>query len=294
MGDSIVYNRYQGRYIPNGSITVDAGSLAVAAMIMTQKHGGEEPNMISLIEKNVLIATSSPTATFSVNTYEGDTITPVVGRVYPPVASLPIGNSLLITAVPNEGYEFVKYTDMLGNTLSENKEYTFALVTDTQIKAIFKKLEIDPADLSLNVTLSKLLRVNYQDGNYEQSQQNQDMVSLSTTVDTNTNTIYASFIGDLASLNSFASTNPSQGTAKWLGLLVMTDFDYTKSTMYYNGAPLPAQEFKDSNYLGVPGNGNFIVWVKAEEIAQIPKKFTIYSEEKRKIVTISVGFKNTI
>ena len=102
------------------------------------------------------------------------------------------------------------------------------------------------------------------------------------TVSQNGNNVVIS--GSLDALNSFASTNPSQGTAKWIGLDLGTNVDdITKLT--WNGSSLGAEDVAEAASVGL-GAGHIIFWAKAE---QLPRTITIGGEDYES-VTITVSF----
>ena len=68
--------------------------------------------------------------------------------------------------------------------------------------------------------------------------------------------------GSLDSLNTFASTNPAQGEAKWIGLDLGTSVDdITKLT--WNGGALTADDVAEAASVGL-GAGHIVFWAKAE------------------------------
>ena len=84
-------------------------------------------------------------------------------------------------------------------------------------------------------------------------------------------------------LNSFASSDPTQGVGQWIALEIVTGLDdITKAT--YNGTPLTAADVAEAESLGFPA-GSFVLWVKAEKL---PKVFTVGGEE-RETVTYTVS-----
>jgi len=94
----------------------------------------------------------------------------------------------------------------------------------------------------------------------------------------------------LATLNSFTSTNPSQGSAKWIGIDIGTDTDdITKLT--WNGSALTADDVAEAASVGL-GAGHIIFWCRADSIALTPKTITIGGEGYES-VTIKVSFVNT-
>jgi len=284
----IIYNRYQGRWAPSGQMTVDAPDMATAVRLMSIKKG--EPIHVATLETNVYIAASVPSATFVTEARCGDISGDSIGNVYPASSTVPIGNTVYLNAVPTDQYEFVNYTNESGKVLATTSEYKFVIMEDIRVIANFKEREFDPKDLSIDPIISKLLRVNHDDGNYEKSQYNQDHISVTTALEDGM--VMATVTGDINNLKSFTSTS-GMGVAKWIGILVNTQEDYTKTSIYYNGAMLPDSEFTDANYLGVPGNGTFILWLKAEEIAVSPKLINVYTTDKQKKVYINISFKNT-
>lgn len=102
------------------------------------------------------------------------------------------------------------------------------------------------------------------------SQANQDMV----TITQEGNNIYIK-VNDGETLNSYESTDPTQGEGQWVALAIETgEDDITKVT--YNGTPLTAADVADAESMGLPA-GSFVLWVKAENL---PKVFTLGGEGK--------------
>lgn len=79
-------------------------------------------------------------------------------------------------------------------------------------------------------------------------------------VDQNGNTIEVSV--DVDALNSFDSTNPSQGAGKWIGLVIDTGEDSIIGVTY-NGYDLSQDDVDEAASVGV-GAGKFVLWLKAE------------------------------
>lgn len=92
---------------------------------------------------------------------------------------------------------------------------------------------------------------------------------------------------DVDELTESASSEPSQGTHKWLALEIGTGFaDIT--TVKYNGSLLTAQDVSDAQATGC-STGSFVLYIKAEEVLETPKTITLkaagYGEAT---ITISV------
>ncbi|MEA4920196.1 MAG: S-layer homology domain-containing protein, partial [Clostridiaceae bacterium] len=138
------------------------------------------------------------------------------------------------------------------------------------------------SNTSFSVSVTKLATVNQADGNTAVSQQNQDIVTVSKSSNTVTVT------GSLANLNSFESTNVSQGTHKWVGLVVDTG-ESSIIGVSYNGTAFTQSDVNDAASVNV-GAGKFVLWIKADEVVSTPKTFTL-SKSGRTTITITVAFK---
>ena len=94
---------------------------------------------------------------------------------------------------------------------------------------------------------------------------------------------------DMAGLQSYDSSNSSQGKAKWVGLIIETGED-TLENVTYNGTALTAADIADATSVGAPA-GAFVLWLKADVVQTTPKTITIGtvdgSKESRK-VTIKI------
>ena len=83
-------------------------------------------------------------------------------------------------------------------------------------------------------------------------------------------------------MNSFASTNPSQGSAKWVGIDLGTNVsDITKLT--WNGSALTADDVAEAASVGL-GDGHIIFWARADSLKLAPKTITLGGE----------GYKDTV
>lgn len=107
------------------------------------------------------------------------------------------------------------------------------------------------------------------DINQEVSQANQDAIEI---VSLDNNEYGVTING---ALNSFASTNITQGTGQWIGLVVNTgESDIT--SVLYNGVALTEEDILEAASVGVD-SGSFVLWVKAETL---PKQFTLQTAGK--------------
>jgi hypothetical protein len=211
----------------------------------------------------------------------------IVGNVFPSSATVPIGNTVYVNAVASPGYAFTDFTDSDGQVLSTEPEYKFIISEDMKIIANFEEVATDPATLSVDPTISKLLRVNRDDGNYQDSQFNQDHIYIDTSL--SDERILTKIYGELGTLKAFAST-AGMGIAKWVGVVIDTNESYKVTDIYYNGEVLPEQEFIDANNLGIIGDGAFILWLKAEELVSSPKTISVYTSDKQKKLYINFTF----
>ena len=87
--------------------------------------------------------------------------------------------------------------------------------------------------------------------------------------------INVTVIGGVNALEEWESTDPSQQGAdhKWIALDIDTGVDdITK--LNYNGTRLTDQDVADAAAWGL-GEGHFILWLRAEEVAVTPKTFIL-------------------
>ena len=105
--------------------------------------------------------------------------------------------------------------------------------------------------------------------NQADSQFNQDAV----TVTQDGTTIKIS--GSLDNLKSFASTNPSQGSGKWIGLDLNTGLETIVGAKWGSSYTLTEDDVAEAASVGL-GAGHIIFWTKAEDL---PKTISINDEE---------------
>ena len=117
----------------------------------------------------------------------------------------------------------------------------------------------DP-NCSLQLTVRKLVTAP-NDVNKQVSQANQNAI----VVYQNNNNV--SVAGKLASLYSFASTNPSQGEAKWLGFDIEANVE-SITELTWNGGTLTADDVAESASVGLAEN-HIIFWAKAEALPRV-------------------------
>jgi hypothetical protein len=80
--------------------------------------------------------------------------------------------------------------------------------------------------------------------------------------------------GSLAELNEFASTNPAQGSGKWIGLDLNTGLE-TIIGSTWGSYELTQDDVDEAASVGL-GAGHIIFWTKAETL---PKTISINGEE---------------
>ena len=88
-------------------------------------------------------------------------------------------------------------------------------------------------------------------------------------------------------MNSFASTNPSQGTAKWIGLDLATNVS-SITELKWNGSQLTEDDVAEAASVGL-GAGHIVFWTKADVISQTPRTIRL-NAEGREPVEITVSF----
>lgn len=79
----------------------------------------------------------------------------------------------------------------------------------------------------------------------------------------------------VSELIAFPSSNPAQGTHKWVGMLIATGLaDIT--SVKYNGFQLTAADATDATTVGGSA-GDIVMWLKCDEIINTPKVFTLWA-----------------
>ena len=106
------------------------------------------------------------------------------------------------------------------------------------------------------------------DVNQADSQANQNAVIVSQ--EGNVITI----IGNIDDLKSFASTNPSQGSGKWIGLDLNTGLETIVGATWGDNYTLTQDDVDEAASVGL-GAGHIIFWTKAELVVLIPASIKI-------------------
>ena len=91
--------------------------------------------------------------------------------------------------------------------------------------------------------------------------------------------------GVLDDMESFASSNPSQGSGKWVGILITTN-QASITSLYYKSdnasyatySQLTQADIDEAVQMGASGTSTFILWIKAEEVASADKTFSLASD----------------
>ena len=121
-----------------------------------------------------------------------------------------------------------------------------------------------------DIRVSTIATVPSGDPHAEEMTTNQGKVSAVTIVN---NVI--SIAVDVEELVPFSSSNPAQGTHKWVGILIstgLTDITATK----YNGFLLSEADATEAASVGGTA-GDIVMWLKCDEIATASKTFTLWT-----------------
>lgn len=79
----------------------------------------------------------------------------------------------------------------------------------------------------------------------------------------------------VSELIAFPSSNPAQGTHKWVGMLITTGLtDIT--AVKYNGSQLTSADAAEAAAVG-GSSGDIVMWLKCDEIINMPKTFTLWA-----------------
>ncbi len=74
-------------------------------------------------------------------------------------------------------------------------------------------------------------------------------------------------------LLAYASSNPSQGTHKWVAILITTGLPAI-TAVKYNGSQLTSADANEAAAVGGQA-GDIVMWLKCDEIVSTPKSFTL-------------------
>lgn len=83
---------------------------------------------------------------------------------------------------------------------------------------------------------------------------------------------------DVDDLKTYASSNPAQGSAKWVGLVIDTNEDSIIG-ISFDGYPLTQADVEEAASIGI-GAGKFVLWLKAEDLVVEARTFTLSEEGK--------------
>jgi hypothetical protein len=75
---------------------------------------------------------------------------------------------------------------------------------------------------------------------------------------------------DVNDLEEYDSSNPEQGVHKWIGLGVGTGLS-SLTKMTYNGYAATQADVNEATGVGLDQPGEFVLWIKADEVAVTPK-----------------------
>ena len=120
------------------------------------------------------------------------------------------------------------------------------------------------------------------DTNRTACQENQEKANVTI----NGNEMTVAIEGGVDSLNSWASSNISQGTGAWIALDIATGTNDI-TTVKYNGTLLGESDVAEANEWGFAA-GHFVLWIKADIVKTTPKTFTLGGEGETKTFTIKV------
>ena len=82
---------------------------------------------------------------------------------------------------------------------------------------------------------------------------------------------------DVDELEESESSAPGQGTHKWVGLGIGTGLS-SVTLAKYNGSALTADDATEAASVGLDRDGEFVLYVRAEELAATPKVITLKAD----------------
>jgi hypothetical protein len=76
-------------------------------------------------------------------------------------------------------------------------------------------------------------------------------------------------------LVSYASSNPTQGTHKWVAILITTGLPAI-TAVKYNGSQLTSADAEEAGAVGGQ-TGDIVMWLKCDEVVNEPKVFALWT-----------------
>ncbi len=76
-------------------------------------------------------------------------------------------------------------------------------------------------------------------------------------------------------LIAYESSNPAQGTHKWVAILITTGLPAI-TAVKYNGSQLTSADVAEAAAVGGQA-GDIVMWLKCDEIINQPKSFTLWA-----------------
>ena len=93
---------------------------------------------------------------------------------------------------------------------------------------------------------------------------------------------------DVDELEESTSSVPGQGTHKWIGLGIGTGLS-SVALAKYNGSRLTADDATEAASVGLDNDGEFILYIRADEVADTPKTITLDADGYAEVsLTINV------
>ena len=93
---------------------------------------------------------------------------------------------------------------------------------------------------------------------------------------------------DVDELEESTSSAPGQGTHKWIGLGIGTGLS-SVALAKYNGSRLTADDATEAASVGLDNDGEFVLYIRADEVAYTPKTITLDADGCARVtITINV------
>lgn len=94
---------------------------------------------------------------------------------------------------------------------------------------------------------------------------------------------------NVTDLEEYDSGASGQGVHKWIGLGIGTGLS-SLTKMKYNGGAATAADITEAQGIGLDQPGEFVLWVKADEVVTTPKTITLDADgHKQAVLTIVVN-----
>ena len=184
--------------------------------------------------------------------------------------AVPVSYDGVTYALDTAAYRLAKFRAEIGDYVEIDSALFYYLFTELFLMVDSRAKNMFPSFMGSSVVLDITARLAPSPTEADGVANNQAVQAVTLSGDTITVAV------DLDDLVSFASSDPAQGSGKWLALEIGTG-QASITDVQYNGYTLTGQDVADAEATGCSA-GSFVLYIKAESVAASPKTFTLTAD----------------